>query len=325
MTDSIVIQNYRPSDLASLAALINEADAVDKNDRSITLEQLEHEMSFPTFHPETDSFLAWDGDRLIGFTELYVRESKADAVTMVCTSGVVHPRWRRRGLGRRLLEVAEKRAQYYAAQRDNGTVYFDCSARAGEQDRKALYTEMDMVPVRYFVNMARPLNGDLPPVRTPAGIRLRPFDPERDVETAWRVDTVAFRDHWGHTDGKLEEFEHWITMPHFRPELWWLAEDQASDQVVGLALNIIDPDWIALTGRQEGYVDTLAVLREHRKQGLGTALLAQSLHVLREAGMEAAHLHADAKNLTGAVRLYERAGFRIRKTGVAYRKTVSST
>ncbi|HUW12079.1 MAG TPA: GNAT family N-acetyltransferase, partial [Anaerolineae bacterium] len=89
-----------------------------------------------------------------------------------------------------------------------------------------------------------------------------------------------------------------------------------------LGLNIIDPNWIALTGRQEGYVDTLAVIREQRQRGLGTALLVHSLHALRQAGMEAAHLHADAANLTGAMRLYERVGFRVRKTTVAYRKTL---
>ena len=38
--------------------------------------------------------------------------------------------------------------------------------------------------------------------------------------------------------------------------------------------------------------------------------------------MEGAHLNADAENLTGAMRLYERAGFRIRKTYISYRKSL---
>jgi ribosomal protein S18 acetylase RimI-like enzyme len=111
-------------------------------------------------------------------------------------------------------------------------------------------------------------------------------------------------------------------MPNFRPELWFLAEQESSGKLIGLGLSIIDPDWIAQTGRQEGYVDTLAVLREHRGQGLGTALLLQSLYALRRKGMEGAHLHADADNLTGAMRLYRRAGFRVRKTSVAFQKPV---
>ena len=64
------------------------------------------------------------------------------------------------------------------------------------------------------------------------------------------------------------------------------------------------------------------MLREYRHLGLGTALLAQSLQLLRQGGMEAVHLHADAENLTGAVRLYERLGFRARTTNIAYQKVL---
>jgi len=38
--------------------------------------------------------------------------------------------------------------------------------------------------------------------------------------------------------------------------------------------------------------------------------------------MESAHLNADAENLTGAIRLYERVGFKVRKTYTAYRKSL---
>ncbi|MCL7452510.1 MAG: GNAT family N-acetyltransferase, partial [Anaerolineae bacterium] len=160
----------------------------------------------------------------------------------------------------------------------------------------------------------------LPPVEMPAGFRLRRFDPARDVESVWQVDVQAFQDHWGFSGFPLEEFQHWLEQPHFQPELWLLAEEEATGQLAGIALNKVDPDWIAQTGRQEGYVNTLAVLREHRQRGLGTALLAQSLHSLRQAGMDSVHLGADAENLTGAVRIYERLGFHVRKTSVAYRK-----
>jgi mycothiol synthase len=322
MPSEIIIRNYCPDDLAALVALINDADAVDKLERGTTLEQLEYDLSFPTIHPETDCYLAWDEDRLVGYTNLYVRAGDADTGSTIYCWGVVHPRWRRRGLGQRLLETVYHRATEYANEIEAGRIRFQCSARDTKQDCRALYESFGMVPVRYFVNLARPLNGDLPPVKVPSGIRLRIFDPERDVETAWRVDNTAFRDHWGHTEGKLEEFLHWTKMPHFRPELWFLAEEEATGEVVGLGLNVIDPDWIAQTGRQEGYVDSLAVLREHRKRGLGTALLVQSLHALQRAGMESAHLHADADNLTGAMRLYERVGFRARKTNIAHRRVI---
>jgi mycothiol synthase len=322
MAEEIVLRNYRPGDLESLVALINESDEYDQLERATTLEQMEHEMSWPNYQAETDCFLAFKNGWLVGYADFFFRRGVDGADSVFYTWGVVHPRWRRLGVGRELMQALYRRATERLAEVEEGPVYFQGSTRDVEEDRKALFESLDMAPVRYFVNMVRPINNGLPPVEMPDGFRLRPFDPARDVETVWRVDMESFQDHWGSTGFPLEEFEHWIGQPHFRPELWLLAEEEATGRVAGISLNKIDPDWIAQTGRQEGYVNTLGVLREYRKRGLGTALLAQSLRVLRQAGMEAAHLGADAENLTGAVRLYERLDFRVRKTSVAYRRTM---
>jgi mycothiol synthase len=302
--------------------LMNEADAFDQMERAVTLEELEYEMTWPNYYPETDCFLAWQDGRLIAYGDLFLRKGDQRAGSIFYTWGIVHPECRRRGLGRCLLERLYDRAAERLIEIEQGPVYFQCGTRDVEEGRKALFEAFGLEPARYYVNLARPIDNGLPPVELPAGFRLRAFNPERDVEEVWQVDTLAFQDHWGFNGFPLDEFRRWLDQPHFRPELWLLAEKEATGEVVGLGLNKIDPDWIAQTGRREGYVTTLGVLREYRKQGLGTALLAQSLHALREAGMEAAHLSADSENLTGAMRLYERLGFRVRKTHIAYRKVM---
>lgn len=201
MMDKINIRNYCPGDLPALVALINEADAFDKLERATTLQEMKHEMSFPTHHPETDCFLAWEGDRLMGYADLYVRKGNADTGSTIYCDGVVHPQWRRRGLGRRLLEAAYRRAREYLAEIEQGRVNFNCSTRDVEEDRKALFAGFGMKPVRYFVNLVRPLNNGLPPVQVPAGFRLRSFEAESDIETVWKVDNLAFRDHWATPTG----------------------------------------------------------------------------------------------------------------------------
>ena len=99
----IEIHNYRGENLPAQVTLINEADAFDKLARATTLQEMEHEMSFPTYHPETDCFLVWEGNRLVGYTDLFVAKGDADTGSTIYNSGVVHPQWRRRGLGQRLL------------------------------------------------------------------------------------------------------------------------------------------------------------------------------------------------------------------------------
>jgi len=318
----IEIRSFQREDVPAIVTLSNEADAVDKMDRATTVEETEHEMSFPTYHPETDCFLAWDGGRLVGHTSLWAGKDDTLPENTIYCSGVVHPQWRRQGLGRRLLETTARRARQLMADMPVGKIHLQCSAGEAEKGRQALLEGFGMSTIRYFVNLERSIGNGLQPPLVPAGIRLRTFDPEKDLVAVRRVANAAFSDHWGHSEMKAEDMAHWIEIPYMRPDLWFLAEEEATGEVVGLGLNTVDPDWIARTGRQEGYVDTLAVIREHRHQGLGTALLVHSLHALRQAGMEAAHLYADAENPTGAMRLYERVGFRVRKTVVAYRKTL---
>lgn len=319
------LRPFRQNDIRALVDLINAADRVDGMDRAVTEDRLTLEFSFPSYHPESDCFLAWEGSQLAGYADLFVAQRKGGRGIRVFCRGVVHPDWRQQGLGRRLLERAYEQAISYASALHDGPAHLQCSGGEAETGRLALFETFGLRRVRYFVNMARPISNGLPPVHVPEGFRLRTFDPQRDLKTVWQVEREAFRDHWGATDSRLEDWEHFVQSPLVRPELWFLAEEEASGEVVGMGLTMINPDWIAQTGRQEGYVDTLGVLREARGKGLGTALLAHGLHALRREGMEFAHLHADAESLTGATRIYERLGFTVRRTTVAYGKEINAT
>jgi ribosomal protein S18 acetylase RimI-like enzyme len=62
-----------------------------------------------------------------------------------------------------------------------------------------------------------------------------------------------------------------------------------------------------------GAIQNLGVAPAHRGRGLGTALLLQALHGFRRAGLGRAFLEVTAQN-EAAVRLYQRLGFRRKKT-----------
>ena len=54
----------------------------------------------------------------------------------------------------------------------------------------------------------------------------------------------------------------------------------------------------------------LAVHPEHRRRGLGEALLHHAARTYRAAGVTKVGLKVDSDNPTGAPRLYERLGYR---------------
>jgi len=143
----------------------------------------------------------------------------------------------------------------------------------------------------------------------PAGITLRAFDPDRDLEAVAWADREAFRDHWGFTERPFEQdvqmFRHWLGEPRFDASLWFMA--MHGNEVAGVSLCDLrtedDPGM--------GWVGSLGVVRPYRKQGLGLALLRHSFGELYRRGRRKVGLGVDAGNLTGALRLYQKAGMRV--------------
>jgi mycothiol synthase len=84
----------------------------------------------------------------------------------------------------------------------------------------------------------------------------------------------------------------------------------------------IFPEDNVRTGRNEGWIGTLATVRNHRKIGLGTAMLLSGLHRLKSVGMNTARLSVDADNPNGALRMYESVGFYKIYTRIVYMKAI---
>ncbi len=67
-------------------------------------------------------------------------------------------------------------------------------------------------------------------------------------------------------------------------------------------------------------VETLGVRRAWRDCGLGKALLLHAFGAFHRRGKHAVRLYVDSQNLTGATRLYERAGMHVERELVDYEK-----
>ncbi|ADB16362.1 GCN5-related N-acetyltransferase [Pirellula staleyi DSM 6068] len=96
----------------------------------------------------------------------------------------------------------------------------------------------------------------------------------------------------------------------FVPQATWLAQcwpDNATrPDLCGTIQGISD-------GQGLGAVQNIGVTPTHRGKGIGSLLVRAALQGFAEAGCRRVFLEVTAQN-TGAVRLYERLGFRITKT-----------
>jgi len=318
----IEIRNYGQEDLETLVALINAADAVDRQDRSVTREELVREMARPGHDPARDMFLAvTEQGRPVGYVALSLLSGQKES--MFRSAGVVHPDYRRRGVGRRLMEAAQGRAQARLAEVRQGPVYLQCVCDDGEEGRRALFESLGLRPVRYFLELVHPSLGERPEPDLPAGFSLRTYQGEEDLEILMDLDRAVFADHWAAVTPSLEEWRDWVNGPEFRPELWLMAfAEGESREAAGFCLCEVRPQHVASTGRKEGYVGDLGVRPQYRGRGLGLSLLRAGLGALRDAGMESAYLHVDVENSTGATGFYRQAGFQERRREVFYWKAL---
>jgi ribosomal protein S18 acetylase RimI-like enzyme len=172
--------------------------------------------------------------------------------------------------------------------------------------------------VRTYVKRQRmeaPLRDVTVPVPSP-DVALIPWDIdliEAHAEVKWHSfrDTVdaAIFPNLGRLDGCLQLMRTIAAHEGFVPEATWLV--QTSSGFVGCVQGVKD-------GRRTGMIQNLAVMDGHRRHGIGKALLSAALLGFADVGLRYAQLEVSASNIP-AVRLYEGAGFRVRKT--LYRET----
>ncbi|HUP33501.1 MAG TPA: GNAT family N-acetyltransferase [Gaiellaceae bacterium] len=180
-----------------------------------------------------------------------------------------------------------------------------------ETDRRIVeaFAALGFEPLRHSFRMEIDLAaaGRAPEWPDGISVRIAADDDHRPVHAAM---VEVWQDTNDPVDETFEEWAHWhVQRDSYDPELWLLAH--AGDELAGFAVCRVDP-----VDRAAGYVALLGVRRPWRRRGLGEALLLHAFEAFRAKGLTRGTLGVDASSVTGATRLYERAGMRV------YRDTV---
>jgi mycothiol synthase len=227
----------------------------------------------------------------------------------------VHPDYRNQGIGSTLIRLSEQRARDIIPLAPlDARVALYRGANTKDEHEVRLLPKHGYRSVRHSWRMRIDLDEQPPAPVFPAGVRLRAIDPERDALTVYRTVEDVFRDHWGFVEQPRDEGfarmkHHMDTSPNFDASLWFLAVKDTTngEEVAGVILcdprMPNDPDM--------AYVSSLGVKRAWRRQGLGLAMLHYVFGEFYRRSTPRVALHVDAQSLTGATRLYEKAGMHI--------------
>ena len=297
---------WRPltrDDAQTSADLLNAMETADRIGENYTAEDTLTELVDPYADLERASLAAFDGDLMVGYMKIQYRPT-ASEVHRVSLDGGVHPRYRRQGIGTRLVRTGIEAAHVLHALH-HPTLKLAINVHKAEHiaGLPELLRSHGFAPVRYYQRMEHSLRD----LETPDGSRIEPWSEATDEEFRL-VRNEAYRENWGVVPMPVELWKNKVTNQTFQPSVSFLRRD-AGGAAVGV---LVTMSWEAdteATGIRDAHFMVLGTLPEHRKQGVASALIGHALRAAADQGYDRALLNVDSANSSGAFGIFEKAGF----------------
>ena len=306
--EGFLVRSPRVDDLETVHELLRVCDIGDYGEPEITLDDLRTEWQAPTFDREADArIVIAPGGKVVGYADMGQREH-----ARIFAFVRVLPEYANQGIGEHLLSLAEQWAHKQMLQaKPEARVTLNSFVSSRNEEDQRFFARMGMKEVRRSWRMKIEMDEAPPEPEWPEHVTVRTFVRGQDERAVFDTDDEAFQDHWGHLPGNFEEWKHWtVEREKFDPSLWFLAFE--GDEIAGISLCTYLLD--------NGWVDTLAVRRPWWRKGLGMALLLHSFGEFYRRGKHKVGLGVDSQNLTGATRLYMRAGMHVAREYIAFEK-----
>jgi len=289
--------------------VVHACDMADDGIPDHTLEEFRLVWQEPGFNLATDSWCVFSpAGRLVG-----VADTEHSEHVKIYAMVRVHPDFRHQGIEEYLLGLTEARArQHIAEAAQDARVTLNNWISHNDNSLVDVLKRTGYTFSRSYWRMQIDLEKAPASPQWPEGVTVRTLAIGKEERTVFEMMEEAFQDHWGHMPGSFEQWKHWHFNASFDPSLWFLAFE--GDALAGGSLCRYDADL------ELGWVGQLAVLRPWRRKGLGMALLLHAFGELYRRGIYTIGLGVDSQNLTGAARLYERAGMHIALQHDTYQK-----
>lgn len=303
---------FRPArldDSAELTELINLISQFSIGENELEEPLVRTELECPGFDMDEDSLLLFNQQGQLIAYEMVFADSPVPVHPHIW--GGVHPEYMDLGIGSTLLAWAIQRGHHVLDKVPaDARVSLYCEQNAKWETGKKLLEDSGMTVARHFFEMEIEMQQAPPAPAWPEGISVHVYQHPEEMEATYHAKEEAFLDHFGFMpepfDKGFARFKHFYFEDEvFDPDLWFLAKD--GDEIAGIALN---RKW-SFDRPDTGYVRALGVRRPWRKRGLGLALLLHTFGAFWEIGKKRVALGVDAANITGALKLYEKAGMNV--------------
>lgn len=315
LPEGLVARPLQVADAARWAALLQAVEEADQRNENFDAEDCAEELADPELDLERDTLLVLDGaGQAVAYQVVRPRNGPPLGPRLL-VDAAVHPAHRRRGIGTALTDAVHRHADAL------GAAVLTRLSETGA-DAIALAERAGMRAVRWWSELTRDLAVPVRPPPLPPGITVAalgpPYDAARWDEPLRLAHNSAFADHWGSAAvGPTAWAHHRTGNRAFRPGCS-VAALTREGSVAGYVMSYEGPADTARTGVRDLYIGTVGTLPVHRGRGIAGALMADVLQRAIDQGYATASLTVDAANPTGALGVYDRAGFGLHRREVTY-------
>ncbi|TDW23119.1 GNAT family N-acetyltransferase [Kribbella kalugense] len=277
-----------------------------------TLEDAEDELTEPGFEPETDGWLVFDGDRLIGYGAVFGKGDHRSLDLDNVTADPVVERW--------LLDRVVDRAAEFAREYGHASVQLDGVVYQADTARRDRFAGYGFAPGTTFHRMRIDHDGPVAAPSVPDGITVRRGAPDEAGQRAGHaVLNGSFDGQFGFTPRSFEEWR--ASQENFSAFDW-----------SQLTLLELDGEVVAMRSTTNqfvedencGYIGRLGVLEKARGKGLAKFLLRDQFALDAAAGRTGTILHVDTNNPTPALGVYLSVGMQAVLVMEVWRREVTA-
>jgi len=294
----------------------NEAfkDYEDGDFRPQTMKDMEIREKDPNFDPQ-GIFIAETHAKPVGMVNAFVDKQRKEKKGFIQNLGVL-PEFRRRGIGRELVNAAlqslkergmETAEADWVRENKPACKFFEFMGFSLIRVQSTMRMKLDQIPSNI---------GEYKRLK----IKLMEKNMENIKLLNWIVNET-FKEHFDFRPETLEETKYWV----FEKPLCDIADyyfGYVDNDLVGFVGIGIDTKFVKYHGIKRGWINVIGVLKSLRRKGVGTALILHGMRDLKARGMREADLGVDDSNLTKAIEVYKRVGFKVVHKHLTYLKKI---
>jgi ribosomal protein S18 acetylase RimI-like enzyme len=279
----------------------------------MTVQQFRALEKTPDFEAEGRFIVVLD-DKPVGIVHAYVDKLREEKKGFVRNFAVL-PKFRGQGIEQKIAKKAIEELK------KRGMKVVQTSVDSNEESIIHMWESLGFKLARKFSLMTADLATLQSGIGENSEVELKPLrkDSDEDLKMLNWLSNESFKEHFNWRPDRLESTTCFVRKdPFFKIQEWVFA--MLNGKHVGYVGTGIEESYNKARNAKCGWIMNIGVLKPHRQTGIGTKLILQGMNLLKHMGMTTAMLAVDDWNITKAIYLYEKVGFKIARKEIAYEK-----